>query len=188
MRSRNRTRILVEGALMIALSTVLSYLTIFKFPQGGSISVEMLPLILMGLRNGSKWGCFTGLIHGVLQMFLGFQNVMYCQTIWSQLGCILLDYVVAYTVLGLAKLIAAPIKNKVLGYSIGTTVCGLLRLTCSFLSGWLLWGDYVPADWPVWIYSLVYNSSYMVPSIIITAIIIAFLTRCSPRLLHCSHL
>lgn len=184
MRIRNRTRILVEGALMIALSTVLSYLTIFKFPQGGSISLEMMPLILMGMRNGTVWGCFTGLVHGVMQMFIGFQNVMYCQTIWSQIGCILLDYIVAYAVLGLAKLLAAPFQNKVVGYSISAAVCGLLRFGCSFLSGWILWGDYVPENWQPWIYSLVYNGSYMLPSIVITVFIIAFLTKCSPQLLR----
>ena len=184
MRIRNRTRILVEGALMIALSTVLSYLTIFKFPQGGSISLEMLPLVLMGLRNGSKWGCATGIVHGAMQMFIGFQNVLYCQTIWSQIGCILLDYVAAYALLGFAKLLAAPFRNKVLGYTIGASLCGLMRFGCSFLSGWILWGDYVPEGWHAWIYSLVYNGSYMVPSIVITALIIALLTKCAPQLLR----
>ena len=54
MKTNSKTRLLVEGALMIALATVLSYIKVFELPQGGSITLEMIPLVLMGLRNGTK--------------------------------------------------------------------------------------------------------------------------------------
>ena len=66
----NKTLILVEGAIMIALATVLSYLKVYELPQGGSITLEMIPLVVMGIRHGNKWGCFTGFVHGILQMAL----------------------------------------------------------------------------------------------------------------------
>lgn len=179
----NKTKILVEGALMIAMATVLSYLKLFELPQGGSITLEMIPLILMGLRNGTKYGFATGLVHGVLQMILGFSNVMYCSTLIAQLGCILLDYVVAFAVLGLADLFAKPAgRKKLSGLMLGTTVVCLLRFLCSFLSGWLLWGSYAPEGTSAVWYSLIYNGTYMLPDTIIAVVVIAALYKTVPKM------
>ena len=115
----SRTRKLVEGALMIAMSTVLSMIPLFKMPYGGSVTLlSMLPLILMSCRHGAKWGLFTAFVHGVLQLLLGLENLTYCATIWSQIGCILLDYLLAFTALGLASTFARPFRNRVLGLAI----------------------------------------------------------------------
>lgn len=124
MKTRSKTQVLVEGALMIALATVLSYIKLFSLPQGGAITLEMIPLVLMGLRNGTKWGCFTGFVHGLLQMMLGFENVLYCQTLAAQVGCILLDYLLAFTVLGLAPPCCGPVPKPDAGCSAG---CRALR-------------------------------------------------------------
>jgi len=183
MQKNSKTLILVEGAMLIALATVLSYLKIFEMPMGGSITIEMLPLVVMGIRRGPKWGCFTGFVHGLLQMIIGFSNVLYCATLISQIGCILLDYLLAFTVLGLASLFVGLIKNnKKVSIVIGTVIVGLLRFLCSFLSGWLLWGSYAPEGMsPVW-YSFVYNASYMIPNIIILAVIIGILVAVVPKI------
>ena len=150
-----KTRLIVEGALMIAMAYVLSMIKFFELPQGGSITLEMLPLVVMGLRNGPKWGCLTGFVHGILQMILGFSNVLYCATLLSQLGCILLDYLLAFTCLGLSAVFADRIKgNKVMGAAFGAVVVGILRFICSFLSGWLLWGSYAPEGMGAVVYSL----------------------------------
>lgn len=183
MNTTSKTRILVEGALMIACATVLAMLKIFEMPFGGSITLEMLPLVIMGLRNGAKWGCFTGLVHGILQMFLGFSNVLYCATLVAQLGCILLDYILAFTVLGLAKVFAHP-RNSMKGVVAGAVIVGLLRFACSFFSGWLLWGSYAPDGMSPVIYSLAYNGAYMIPDIIILAVVIGLLYKVSPKILN----
>ena len=181
----SQTRLMVEGALMIALAYVLSLIKFFELPQGGSITLEMLPLVIMGLRNGTKWGCFTGLVHGLLQMILGFSNVMYCATLVAQIGCILLDYLLAFTVLGLGPAFAALFKNnRLAGAAMGTVIAGLLRFACSFLSGWLLWGSYAPDGMNVVVYSLVYNGSYMVPDIIIMTVIVVILCKTAPKIMH----
>ena len=86
-----KTQLLVEGALMIALATILSYIKLFSLPYGGAITLEMIPLVLMAYRNGTKWGVFTAFVHSVLQLIIGFSNVMYCPTLLTQIGCILLD-------------------------------------------------------------------------------------------------
>ena len=71
--SYSKTRILVECALMIAIGTVLSNIKIFTMPNGGSVTLlSMLPFVLVSFRHGVKWGLFTGLVNGCLQMLLGF--------------------------------------------------------------------------------------------------------------------
>jgi thiamine transporter len=184
--SKSNTRTLVEGAMLIALATLLSYIKFYDMPYGGSITLEMLPLVIMGLRNGTKWGCFTGFVHGLLQMILGFSNVMYCATLLSQIGCIVLDYLLAFTVLGLAPVFAKFFKNAKIGYIVGAIICGLLRFLCSFLSGWLLWGSYAPEGMSAVWYSFVYNAAYMVPDIIILAVVIGILAVTVPKLFQSS--
>lgn len=178
-----KTLVLVEGAIMIALATVLSYLKVYELPQGGSITLEMIPLVVMGIRRGNKWGCFTGFVHGILQMVLGFSNVLYCNTILSQFGCIMLDYVLAFTVLGLSSIFMGLFKNKkVVGVICGSVFVGLLRFLCSFLSGWLLWGSYAPEGQSAYMYSLIYNGSYMIPNIIIMSVAVALIYKIVPKL------
>lgn len=185
MKTNSKTRILVEGAMLIALATVLSYLKFGNMPYGGSITLEMIPIVIMGYRNGAKWGCFTGFVHGLLQMIMGFSNVMYCATLLSQIGCILLDYLLAFTVLGLGPVFTNMLKkNKFAGIIFGSAMCGVLRFLCSFLSGWLLWGDYAPEGMNVPFYSLVYNGAYMLPDTIIVVVAMALLFKTAPKLLH----
>lgn len=175
---QSKTHKLIEGALMVALATILSFISIYKLPQGGDITAfSMLPIILMSFRNGPKWGMFTGFAYSMIQLLLGLQNVFYCPTLLSQIGCILLDYVIPYTLLGAACVFAKPFSNKMVGVGIATfTVC-MIRYICSFLSGILLWGAYAPVGTPVWIYSIVYNGSYMIPETILTIIAAVLICR-----------
>ena len=63
----------------------------------------------------------------------------------------------------------------------GTAVAGLIRYACSFLSGILIWGEYAPEDMPVWLYSLTYNGSYMIPEIILTVLVVVLIIKKFPR-------
>ena len=183
MNTSKKTQILVEGAMLIAMAMVLSYFPLYEMPQGGSVTLEMVPLVIMSLRNGTKWGCFTALVHGILQMILGFENVLYCNTLIAQIGCILLDYLVAFTVLGLARFFADLFGEKrLLGVTVSAVICGFLRFVCSFLSGWLLWGSYAPEGMGAVAYSFGYNISYMLPNTIILAVIVAILYKTAPKL------
>lgn len=183
MNVSKNTRIMVEGALMIAMAMILSFIKILELPQGGSITLEMIPLVIMGIRHGAKGGCLTGFAHGLLQMILGFSNVMYCATLLSQVGCILLDYLLAFTVLGMAGYFAGMFgKNKLVGFACGTVVVCLLRFVCSFLSGWLLWGSYAPEGMSAVWYSLTYNGAYMIPDTIIAAVLVVVLYKTAPVL------
>ena len=156
---------------MVALATLLSFISLYHLPQGGDVTAfAMLPIILMSFRGGPKVGFITGFVYSLVQLLLGLQNVMYCPTLISQIACILLDYIIPYSCLGLACVFAKPFKNKVLGLSVSILIVCLFRFLCSFLSGILLWGAYAPPGQPVWLYSLVYNGSYMLPETILTII------------------
>ncbi len=184
----SKTRILTEGAMMIALSTVLSMVKVFEMPYGGSVTLlSMLPLILMSLRHGTKWGLFTAFVHSILQLLMGLANVAAAANLMAQVGCVLLDYVLAFTALGLADAFANKFGNKILGVAVGAFGVCLLRFICSFFSGWLLWGSYKDSyewakDMPVWMYSLVYNGGYMLPETILTVVGAVLLVKAMPKL------
>ena len=96
-------------------------------------------------------------------------------------GMILLDYVLAFSFLGLACVFAKPFKNKLVGVAVGSAAVCVLRFLCSFLSGVLIWGN-LSDGLPAWIYSLTYNGSYMLPEGIMTTIAVVLLYKAAPQL------
>ena len=175
-KTYSKTRTLVECALMIALGTVLANIKIYELPNGGSITLfSMLPFIMISFRHGVKWGLFTGFVNSLLQMLLGFYAPP-APGILPLVGMILLDYVLAFTLLGLACVIAKPFQNRLVGVAVGTAVVCFIRFMCSFLSGVLIWGN-LSDGLPAWIYSLTYNGSYMLPNTIMALVIAAVLYK-----------
>ena len=178
MRNERRKRLLsmVEGALMVALSVVLGLLPLPSWPQGGSITVAMIPVIYYSYRRGAKWGLMAGLVYSGVQMLTGWYAPpagTFCATVL----CVLLDYVLAFALLGAADVIAHLFGAglRLCGYALGALVVTLIRFVCSFLSGVLLWGSYAPEGVNVWIYSLTYNASYMIPNALLTTALIVVL-------------
>ena len=197
--SYSKTRILVECALMIAIGTVLSNIKIFTMPNGGSVTLlSMLPFVLVSFRHGVKWGLFTGLVNGCLQMLLGFWAPP-TPTFLYFLGEVLLDYLIAFMALGTAELFARPFKNRMVGVAFGTFMAGVLRFLCSFLSGYIVWKDYdyafswmteigfpgisnMSVDGLCWLYSALYNATYMLPEAILTTVLVVILIRVAPQI------
>lgn len=178
MRNERRRRLLsmVEGALMVALSVVLGLLPLPSWPQGGSITVAMIPVIYYSYRRGAKWGLMAGLVYSGVQMLTGWYAPP-AGTFGATVLCVLLDYVLAFALLGAADVIARLFgaRLRLCGYAVGALCVTLVRFVCSFLSGVLLWGSYAPEGVNVWIYSLTYNASYMIPNAILTTVLIAVL-------------
>ena len=179
--SQQKKRILrvTEGALSLSLAFVLELLFLWLnaimgisalLPFGGTITISMLPIIYYSYRHGAAWGMGAGFVYSALQMMLGFY-IPPANTWWALALCVLLDYVVAFTVVGAAGLFAKPFGNKrLIGYCFGAVAVSLIRFLSSFLSGVVLWGSYAPEGMNVWLYSLIYNASYMLPSAILTGI------------------
>jgi len=169
----NTTRKLTETAIMLALAVLLSYVTVFQAPMGGSITAfSQVPIVIIGYRYGFKWGAGTGVIYGVLEMLLqGLGNFAYVKGFAAYLILILADYVVAFMVLGIGGAIFRKvIKNQTLALALGGAVASLLRFICHFISGVTIWGEYADGWKSVWAYSFGYNGYYMLFEGILTVI------------------
>ncbi len=183
----SRTRILIECALMVAIGTVLAQIKIIDMPFGGSITLlSMLPFILVSFRHGVKWGLLAGFSNSLLQMLTGI-SAPPAGTATAFIGMILLDYILAFTLLGLAAWFSKHFKNKMIGICVGTAGAIGLRFVCSFLSGFLLWSSYQSYyEWAnnmnAVFYSLIYNANYMVPELILTTIAAALLYKTVPKI------
>jgi thiamine transporter len=173
------TRVLamVETALCVALAIGLSRLPAYKLPYGGSLSLEMLPIMVIALRRGFRAGVIAGVLTSVA-VFLFEPFVVH----WAQVA---LDYPVAFGAVGLAAVGARAWRSAVTKGAMTTAawtvvapaclMAGALRFSSHFLSGIIFFGSYAPKGQPVVIYSLVYNASYMVPATIACAIATALL-------------
>lgn len=149
---------MVESAIMIALAVVLSFVKIWSMPQGGTVSLTMLPLFVLSFRRGALAGILSGIIYGAISII--FDGVIYHPM------SILLDYTLAYGLLG----ISGFFKKSYTGIVLGTVSGTVLRYICSLLSGAILFADYAPAGQNPWIYSLGYNATYMLPELVICII------------------
>ena len=171
------TRRLVESAVMIAIGTVLSMFP-FSAPWafGGGVTIcSMLPLVIIAHRYGTKWGLFTAFVYSVLQLILGVSNVQFAAGYGFVLavGVLLLDYILAFTVIGLSACFNGVIKNHLVSIVVGIVFTFALRFVCHFLSGWIIWGVITPNEMGLVapLYSLIYNGGYMLPETIITALV-----------------
>lgn len=168
MKNKWNVRILVEGGMMIALATILSYVKIYSAPMGGSVTAgSMIPIILFAIRWGMIPGITIGGLYGILQFIL--------EPYFYHPLQLILDYPLAFGLLGLSG-IAYHIKNKddISGYvkAFLAIFIGILGRTISHvLSGVIFFAEYA-GDMNPWLYSIVYNAYYLVPELIISSIVI----------------
>ena len=157
------TKVLAEMAITIALATVLSYIKIFHMPYGGSVTLgSMVPILLISFRRDIKVGVTTGIVYGFVQMFLD-------GWFYSPVG-MFLDYPFAFGVLGLAGLFK---KQPIIGVIIGLVG----RFVGHFISGVVFFGMYAPEGMSPVFYSAVYNGSYILPEMVISAVLIYLLVQ-----------
>jgi len=167
---------------MIAIGTVLMMFPIYTLPNGGEVTLmSMLPFILVSFRHGARWGMMTGLARALVQLMIGFYAPP-AGTFLAFLGAILLDYLLAFLLLGLACVFARPFPNQMLGVIVGTVTVCVLRFLCSFLSGFLIWGSLVTDGMGAVLYSLSYNASYMLPETLLTTAAALLLYKTVPSL------
>ena len=206
----NKTKRITESAMLLAVAIVLelvSKMFIPEMPFGGQITlVSMLPVVLISYRHGVKWGLVSGVAYALLEMALGAKTVAAAfqpgyfgdgvMLLNAAVMC-LLDYLVAFTVLGLGGCFRNRIENKGLSLMCGSLVALGARYIAHVASGYILFSGW--AEWfftqdgfPAWgaglvaslspgvlgfVYSLVYNGMYMIPEIILTAVVALLLAR-----------
>ena len=155
---------------MAALATVLSMIALLRMPQGGTVTaISMAPIILFSFTADLKYSLITAFVYSIIQMMLG-GIAPPAENFLSYVAVILLDYVIAFTVLGFAGSIKRKFKNMYIGACISTLVVTLIRFVCHFMSGILIWSVYAPEGQSAALYSIIYNGSYMSVEIVITTI------------------
>lgn len=207
---KNNVRKLTESAMLLALAIILELvakLIIPELPFGGQITLaSMLPVVLISYRHGIKWGFVAAFAYALLEMALGAKTVSAAflpdyfgdgVMIFNAILMCLLDYVLAFTALGLGGIFRNKLKNNGAALACGSLVALGTRYLCHILSGYILFGSY--AEWfftqdgfPAWgaslvstlnptvlsiVYSIVYNGMYMVPELIITAVMALIISR-----------
>lgn len=180
-----RIRIITEMGLSIALFAVLQYLGV-RLPiniAGGSISLGMLPIIVLALRRGWLVGTATGAVCGVIDGLL-------IERYFFHPVQVALDYPIAFAAVGLAGLGAAALLRaasdarwaRVGGMTLAWSVLGgASRLAAHWVSGLVFFAANAPAGQAAWLYSLVYNASYMVPSTLVVAVLAAVIVPALDR-------
>ena len=187
---------LTESGLLVAIGIILD--TFFKFQApwayGGSITLfSMLPLVIVAYKYGILWGGFSGLVHGLITMFIsgggspGLAAMIQENGPAVFAGILILDYALAFAVIGISGIAVRFTESAPAALAWGSFIGLLGRFFCHFLSGFLLFGAYADwffgeVSWGGWftenfsgaslsaVYSLVYNGLYMVPEIILTVI------------------
>ena len=164
MKSTLRTKKLVECALMVAVGTVLSLFSVVQMPYGGSVTpAAMLPVILIAYRHGIGWGLGSGAVFAAVQQLLGLNNLSYFTTWQSVVAVILLDYLVAFGVMGLGGVFRRTTKRQENALALGALLVTVLRYLCHVVSGATVWaGLSIPTEAAL-LYSVGYNATYMIP-------------------------
>ena len=193
-----KTQRLVLSSILIGIASVLSILPIVEMPVGGSLTLaSMLPIILISYLYGVKWGFISAFSYAILQMLLGFKTVSafflpgdYQESWWRAILICLLDYIIAYMVLGFGGYFRKN-ANASVALCLGSIFTVSLRYLVHVFSGALFFGQYASGFFTdtvggefgqlilnsssgaglAIIYSFVYNGIYMIPEIILTAIV-----------------
>ncbi len=171
MNTRNSTRTLCEGAILIAIAFILSYVEISPgLLNGGAIGIAMFPIILFAIRHGAVWSTLAGFVYGITQYIEGHGLAIDWKTI-------VLDYLVAYTLLGLG---AGLFRHRAY---IATLAGSALRFLAHYLSGALIWAEWMPDEFlsmkmtNPWVYSAIYNGAYIIPCAILVVIVFFLLSK-----------
>lgn len=183
-KSVTKVQTLVESAIMVALATVLSMIPLIpEMPLGGKVTLlSMLPICFISIRHGLKWGLGSAFVYSVIQLMLSIAKIMtWGLTPVILLGCIFLDYLVPFTLIGLAGVFR---KKGTAGMFLGIVLALSLRFLSHFISGVVLWTNVEQfalfgRSWEnrPFLYSLLYNGCYMLPEIVLTSVGAWLLTR-----------
>ena len=205
-----KTKRITESAMLLAVAIVLELCSkafIPEMPFGGQVTlVSMLPIVLISYRHGVKWGLVAGVCYALLEMAIGARTVAAAfqpgyfgdgvMLLNAFIMCVL-DYLVAFTVLGLGGCFRNKIENKGVSLMCGSLVALGARYVAHIASGYILFAGW--AEWfftqegfPAWgaalveslspgmlgfVYSLVYNAMYMLPEMIFTAVVSLLIAR-----------
>ena len=170
-------RDMIACAMMVALATVLSMIKLYEAPLGGSVTLlSMLPISVLSIRLGLSWGLTGGFLHAMIQMFLDLGRVIsWGLTPAALIGCIVFDYLLAFTAIGLAGILRRHGRG---GMVLGIALALFLRFCSHLVSGTLIFDVWMPDGFAnPFVYSVIYNCQYMLPELGFTVIAVMILTK-----------
>ncbi|BED92775.1 MAG: energy-coupled thiamine transporter ThiT [Candidatus Paraimprobicoccus trichonymphae] len=153
------------SSLIISLAVILSKICVFKLPNGGSVNLSMIPIVLCSLLFGNKLGILSGLIYSVIKIVLNI-NLLPIVNIYKYFTIFILDYIFPYIVLGFTNMINKKTNN----IKLSVFIVIFLRFLSHFTSGIVIWSEYIEnlnSNVDILVYSLIYNCSYLIPEAII---------------------
>lgn len=162
MSIRDLAHVGTTAALAVVLGLICKALPLPRMPYGGSISLESLPILYLATWRGVRPGISAGILCGLIQLLLGAHIFHPAQVI--------LDYPLAFGLLGVGGLFPSSV---VLTCVIG----GSARFVAHFASGIIFFSSYAPEGTAVWAYSALYNISYLLPEMVISAALLPFIIR-----------
>ena len=164
---KKRTVLLTEISICVALALVLDFIKIWRAPQGGSVNLAAVPIIVLAFRRGLTPSLTAGGLLGLLKIFIGGYVVHPLQAI--------LDYPLAFLLLGLAGIFFSLFQQKnkrVLAIILGTILSFAGRFACHFLAGVIYFSQYAPANISVARYTAVYAGSHLLPAAALTIVVL----------------
>lgn len=176
--NQRKTTVLTECAVMLALSVVLSFVRIWKMPMGGEVTLlSMLPVSFISVKYGLKQGVSTAFLFSLFHLARGIADgdvFVYCATGFAVVICVLFDYLVPFSLLGISGVFR---KKGVPGVCAGIVLSLTARFLCHFLTGVVIWSQWAPEGQSKYVYSLIYNGQYMLAECIITVVGAVLLMR-----------
>lgn len=167
-KSKFDSRCIALAGVTVALSFALSYITLWKMPQGGSVTfASLLPIMLFAYVYGPKKGVLVGFVYGLLQAMQDPYIIHPAQ--------FLLDYPIAFAMVGFAGVFAnvkALERFPQMKFILGAILAGALRFVAHVLSGVFAFSAYALdlGQTNFWIYSLAYNSFVFVDLVLVVVI------------------
>lgn len=176
---KKKALVMCECAIMIALAAVLSFVKILDLPYGGSVTAfSIVPIVIISYRHGVKWGLLSGFVFSLIQLIQDASNLSYATSFWAAVTIILFDYVIAFTVIGLAGCLRNKVSNPSASVVAGTVGACALRYICHVISGCTVWAGVSIPTTDGLLYSLSYNATYMIPETVINAAAVFWLFGC----------
>lgn len=175
-----KTKILTESALLIALAVALSFIKIIEMPMGGSITLCMLPIIFASIKFDIKIALINSMVFAFIKLLIGILSgnvFIWCKTPVTVLIVALFDYILAFGLIGFAGLFKKiKFKNiKDFGIYIGVVLSFFIRFICHFVTGVFIWSQWTKQN--SFIYSLLYNLTYLLPEMLLTLFIFFLLLK-----------
>ena len=155
-------QVYAELGVAVALAAVLGQVRLLTMPQGGSVSLELLPIAFIAVRRGVLPALTAGVVYGLLQLMLPGAFVYHPAQA-------LLDYPLAFGALAAAGLVAVTGWRSL---AAAVALACAARFVFHFLSGLIFFTEYAPEWEAPWLYAMTYNLLYLVPEALLTGLLL----------------